>query len=318
MHTVLKTVTQPGIVIPVLLSAALLTFVLTISDSGAVMGQIRGIPLGTMGLSLALAACYLILKGLLWHYFVGTIGIPITWRQSILAFAVGEMAVSLPAGIYAQNYVLRRAAGADFARTSAATTASLAGEATMSMVVLAIFGVPGWDWLLPSILGLFAAFSLALVLLLYMRPVKLMGRLFRMGPLRKILAEFLEMTDSARLLLSVQVVLRAVPVIGCYLLALVTAFYLVAHGVGVTSLTFLQSATVYLFALAVVLVTPISSHLGVVEAGGLGAMHAWGYSSTEGIAALLGFRLVWTGAVWLLCIPVVAALRREFIGTNRK
>ena len=318
MRNLLTTLTQPRILIPVLISAALLAFVLTISDAAAVMGKIQGIPIGIMALALGLAVLYLVLKGFLWHYFMNVIQISISWRQLVLAFAVGEIAVSLPAGIYAQNYVLRRVAGADFSRSSAATTALLAGEATISMVVLAIFGIPGWDWLRPAIIGLFAVSAVVVAILLGVRQVRdLAGRLLRMGPLRTIGPEFLEMVESARMLLTPRVALHSIPVIAAYLLELVAAFYLVAHGVGVTALTFLQATTVYLFALAVVLVSPISSHLGVVEAGGLGAMHAWGYSSTEGIAALLGFRLVWTGAVWLVCIPVVVLLHREFLDAGK-
>ncbi len=314
----LKTLTQPQILIPVLLSAALLAFVLTVSDAAAVMGQIRGIPLPVMALSLALAILYLALKGFLWHYLIGVIHISIGWRQLALAFVVGEMAVSLPAGIYVQNYLLRRIAGADFSRSSAATSALLVGEAAISMVVLAIFGIPGWDWLRPAVAGLFAASAVVVAVLFRVRLVqKLADRLLRVGPLRTVGPEFLEMFDAARLFFSIRVALRSVPTIALYLLALVTAFYLVAHGVGVATLTFVRAVTVYLFALVVVLISPISSHLGVVEAGGLGAMHAWGYSSTQGIAALLGFRLVWTGAVWLVCTPVVVLLRKQFTEADK-
>ncbi len=314
----LKTLTQPKILIPVLLSAALLAFVLTVSDAAAVMGQIRGIPLPVMALSLALAILYLALKGFLWHYLMGVIHISIGWKQLALAFVVGEMAVSLPAGIYAQNYLLRRIAGADFSRSSAATSALLVGEAAISMVVLAIFGIPGWDWLRPAVAGLFAAAAVVVAVLFRVRPVqKLADRLLRFGPLRTVGPEFLEMFDAARLFFSIRVALRSVPTIALYLVALVTAFHLVAHGVGVATLTFVQAVTVYLFALVVVLISPISSHLGVVEAGGLGAMHAWGYSSTQGIAALLGFRLVWTGAVWLVCTPVVVLLRKQLTEADK-
>ncbi len=308
----LKTLTQPSILIPILLSLALLAVVFSISDAARVMGRIQGIPIYTMALSLGLAVLYLLLKGALWHYFMSVIHISITWRQLALAFALGEMAVSLPAGIYAQNYVLRRIAGADFARSSAATTALLAGEAAISMMVLAIFGIPGWDWLRPSIISLFAVAMVVVAVLYWVRPVRNLAKgLLRKGPLRAVGAEFLEMVDSVHLLFNVRVALLSVPVIAAYLLALVTDFYLVAHAVGVTNLAFLQAVTVYLFALAVVLVSPISTHLGVVEAGGLGAMHAWGYTSTQGLAALLGFRLVWTGAIWLVCIPVVVLLHKE-------
>ena len=41
-------------------------------------------------------------------------------------------------------------------------------------------------------------------------------------------------------------------------------------------------------------------------------MHAWGYSSTEGLTMLLGFRLVWTGSIWLACGVALLLLYREW------
>ncbi len=303
----------------VLLSAALLAFGLTISDAPKVMGRIQAIPLHTMALSLVLASLYLGLKGLQWHRFMDTISIPITWKQLALAFAVGEMAVSLPAGIYAQNYLLRRVAGADFARSSAATTALLLIEAGVTLPLLAILGIPGMDWLRPAIVGLLSIATLSLTIVICVRPVqRWAGGFLRSKPLRLVGPEFLELVEGLYSLFRPRMLLRGTIMVAGYLLSLLTAFYLVAHGVGVTGLTFEQAVTVYLFALAVVLVLPISSHLGVVEAGGLGAMHALGYSSTQAMAALLGFRLVWTGAVWMVCIPVVVVLYRELAESEWK
>jgi hypothetical protein len=44
---------------------------------------------------------------------------------------------------------------------------------------------------------------------------------------------------------------------------------------------------------------------------------AWGIGYTDGLAMMLGFRIVWTGSIWLLCLPLVASTWRE-MPTRRK
>ncbi len=304
---------RPRVVVPVVLSLALLGFVLSISDAPRVVEQIRRIPVATMGLCFGLALGYLVLKGIQFRLFLGAIGIHADWRHVALAFAIGEMSLTAPAGIYAQNYVLSRIAGADFSRSSAATTAALVVEGWISLIVLAVLGIPGWGWLRPAILSFFVAAAAAILAMIVVAPVgRLTARLVQTGPLKTAGRELLAMVKELRVLFEPRVMVRAAPLTAAYLFSLVAGFYLVAHGVGVASFTFLQATTVYIFALAIVLMSPVSSHLGMVEAGGLGAMQAWGYNATEGLAMMLGFRLVWTGSIWLACGLAALLLRSEW------
>ena len=48
------------------------------------------------------------------------------------------------------------------------------------------------------------------------------------------------------------------------------------------------------------------------------AARAWGIDYTDGLAMMLGFRVVWTGSIWLLCLPIVGILWREMPGRRKR
>lgn len=301
------------IVIPVLLSAALLAFVFSISNISQVMGYIVSLSLAAIAIVFALTVVYLALKWGQFHRYLGQEGIFATWRQSLLSFAVGEMTLPVPAGIYAQNYVLRSTACADFSRSSAATTAVLAMEAIVCLLIVGIVNIPQWSWLRPVILGVFVAGAAVAALFIEVTPVRdRAGDLLQVGPLRKLGPEFIETVEGVRDLFSPRVAAVALPIAVVYLVSLVAGFFVTAHGMGITGLSFGEALTIYLFAIAVEELVPFSSNLGVIEAGGVAAAQALGYGFTEGLAMMLGFRLVWTGSVWLLGAITMLFLRGEF------
>lgn len=299
--------------IPVLLSAALLAFVFSISNISQVMGYIVSLSLAAIAIVFALTVVYLALKWGQFHRYLRQEGIFATWRQSLLSFAVGEMTLPVPAGIYAQNYVLRSTACADFSRSSAATTAVLAMEAIVCLLIVGIVNIPQWSWLRPVILGVFVAGAAVAALFIKVTPVRdRAGDLLQVGPLRKLGPEFIETVEGVRDLFSPRVAAVALPIAVVYLVSLVAGFFVTAHGMGITGLSFGEALTIYLFAIAVEELVPFSSNLGVIEAGGVAAAQALGYGFTEGLAMMLGFRLVWTGSVWLLGAITMLFLRGEF------
>lgn len=308
----IKKISQPRILVPVLLSLALLAFVFTISDLPRVIDRIRGVPIYTAGTVFWLAVIYLVLKGMQFHYFLVGIQIHPYWKDLALAYAVGEMVITLPAGSFAQNYMLRRIQGIDFSRSSAATAAILAVEGSIALLGLAVLGIPTWDWLQPAVIGFIALMAALVVLFAKAERVGHLARdLLQAGPLEKIGPEFIETVDSLRQLFNLRTAAVGVSITVTYLGILLVAFWLIGQGVGITTFTYRQAATVYLFALAVTLLSPVSTQLGVIEASGLGAMQAWGYDYTAGLAAMLGFRLVWVGSIWLSCGIVLLLLRNE-------
>jgi uncharacterized membrane protein YbhN (UPF0104 family) len=303
---------QPKIAIPVLLSAALLGLLFGTSDLPRVAWYIGRLPAAAIAATLLFAGAYLAAKFLLWRQYIDRLAVGANTRQVLVAFAVGEMTLSLPAGVYAQNYVLRRIAGADFGRSSAATSAILGAEGGVVLVALLALGVPGWRWLEPSILVFFALAGAGLACFaLSKAPSRLASRLLALRPLNKLAPELRELAGGLRRLATPGLAALAAPTTVVYLSALVAAFWVVGLGVGTEGFGLEQAASIYLFGLGVVLLNPISSQLGVMEASGLEAMQAWGYSADQAFAALLAFRLVWTAAVWLICGAVVLALGKE-------
>ena len=312
-HRVLSKLLEPGVAIPGLLGIALLVLVFSLADVPKVVEYIRRLSLASLAVIFVLTLTYLGLKWIQFHLYLKKIPLRVTWRQSILAFLVGEMTLAVPAGMYAENYVLRRIAGADFSRSSAATTAILITEAGFSILAVGIIGIPGWEWLRPAAAGLLVGFVAVGMGLILSPPLRELGEVvLTFGPMRQVGPELIETSESLRDLFVPRIAVRAFLLCACYLLALAASFYEVARGMGIAGLNFVQATSIYLFSIAVVEVLPISSHLGVIEAGGVSAAQAWGYSWTEGLAMMLGVRLTWTGATWLVGLITMALLRGEF------
>jgi uncharacterized membrane protein YbhN (UPF0104 family) len=298
------------IVLPVLLTAALLAFAFVLGDLPTAFGRVRALPFAVIAGGFALAALYWALKGLLFRQLLAHIGIQPDWRRLGAAYAVGEMCLTIPAGMYAQNWVLSRIHGADIARSAAATTGILAVEGTLLILVLAVLAIPGWPWLRPAVLGIMAVLGAAFLVLmstLGRRPKRL-----RRGRLRAVRVTLFRFLLALRALGKPLLLLEATALTAIYLTALVVAFMLVGRAVGNPGFTLVQAATIYFFSLGVsMLFGGVLSQLGVVESVGIGAAQAWGYGATDALAMLLGFRLVWMGSIWVVSGACLWLLRRE-------
>lgn len=304
---------RPRILIPILLAAAFFLFAFSITDVPDVMGSIRAIPGHVWLVTLGFAALYLVLKGLEFGLFLRARGFSMSWRQLVVAYAVGELCITIPSGIYAQNYVLNRIDSTSFARSAAATTAMLIIEGTFVLIALVVLGIPGWSWLRPLILSIFAAAFVLLVTLGRVDWTKVLRVPLRPRHWMHALSlGLLKMISELRHLWSLRTLIPAFVLCGGYLFALLAAFVTVAHSVGALHLTFFQAATIYFFALsATMTVGSVLTQVGIMEVVGLSAAQAWGYGLNEGLAMLLGFRIVWTGAIWLLNGVVLFWLRGE-------
>ncbi|HWE60868.1 MAG TPA: lysylphosphatidylglycerol synthase domain-containing protein, partial [Chloroflexota bacterium] len=94
-----------------------------------------------------------VLRWLLWTFLLQALGTRVPPRIQLLAFAAGEAAKFLPTGAYLQNYLLQRATGTDFGRSSAATTFMIVGEIAAALLGFVILGVGAWStWLRVAIL----------------------------------------------------------------------------------------------------------------------------------------------------------------------
>jgi hypothetical protein len=317
IRRLLRRCLRPAFVLPVLLAAALLVMAFKLGDLGNVLGRIQALSLGTLAFALVMGVCYLALK--LWqlHLLLADLGLYPGWRRLLLAFAVGELALTLPFGVFAQNWVLSARRDEHFGRSSAATVTMLLVETLAVLVFLAVVGVPGWPELAP-IATAFAVGLLVLVIIIlrFEQFARRLAQRVRRPFLHRVLIEVLELLLGLKRLSNPRVLIVNVTIAGLYLAALTLAFTAVGRGVGLAHLSYLAAASIYAFSLAVMLIFggPVSQ-IGTLEILGMGAAQAWGFSFTSGLALMFGFRVVWTGIMWLLNLPVVLLLWRTLFAT---
>lgn len=300
-------------VVPVLLAASLLAIAFSLSDSSEVLSRLLAIPLLAWVCVVVLAGAYLLLKGLQFVGLLRDLGLSPKVRHLLLSYAVGELTLTLPFGVYAQNYLLQRLHGSGLLRSVAVTTQMLILETGTMFLLVAVIGIPGWDWLRP--VAWLCLGGLIVTLRAVSHPSvgrwlsgRFSGRLHSVG---SALAAVLSITGRVG---NVGILWRRGYLTVLYLLVLIVAFYILGHAVGVQRLTLQQAGGVYAFSLSIALVFGgVVSQVGTVEIAGMGAAQAFGYSFTESLAMLLGFRIVWTMSIWLILVPAVFALRRDLV-----
>lgn len=311
-----RSLIQLKVVVPVAVTAALLAFLLSISDLPQVFGRIQRMSFEDIALTFVFAFGYLVIKGFVQRYLLSALELGIAWRKLVLAYAIGEMTLTLPAGVYLENYVLERLGSAGFARSAAAVTAMLALEGPIALTVVLIFGIPEWVWLRPAIVAVFGFFAVLIGVAVHLGRSEDLRRRFRRlfdrPRLRKLGEGLRDLLRGLRALASARVAAVGTALTVAYLAALAAGYLVTAHGVGVMRITFGQAAVIYAFSLSVMLLFGgLLSQLGVVEAAGLAASRALGYSTDEALAMLLGFRAVWIASVWILCGTTAMVLGRR-------
>jgi len=317
-HT--RSILKPQVVLPVLLAAALLVFAFNLGDLGKVVARLRDLPLRVLGVSVGAAAVYLGCKSLQLRLMLRRIDVRIPSRSFWLAFAVGELTVTLPLGLFSQNWVLSASRRVHVGRSSAATVMMLLVEIATVFLFLAIIAIPGWSemrWIAVALLVVFIAI-VACALLFEDKARKLPDRFHREW-LQEIAKGAIELLDGLRKLCTPSTIAVSLVLAAIYLGALSTAFWQVGHGMHVQHLSFLDATTIYMFSLAVILIgAGLISQIGTVDLLGMVIARAWGIGYTDGLAMMLGFRIVWTGSIWLLCLPIVGATWREIPNEKRR
>ena len=308
-----RSVLKPQVVLPVLLAAALLVFAFKLGDLGKVVGRLRTLPLYVLSVSIGCAAIYLGCKAVQLHLILKRIGVAIPARPFWLAFAVGEMTLTLPLGLFSQNWVLSASRRVHVGRSSAATVMMLLVEIAVVFLFLAIIGVPNWAavrWVAVGLLVLFIAFVTGAVLF-EDKARELAGGVQREW-LKKAAKGGVELLDGLRKLCTPSTIGISLVLAAVYLGALTVGFWQIGRGMHVQHLAYLDAATIYMFSLAVILIgAGLVSQIGTIDILGMVVARAWGIGYTDGLAMMLGFRIVWTGSIWLLCLPMVASTWRE-------
>ncbi|HET7300894.1 MAG TPA: lysylphosphatidylglycerol synthase domain-containing protein [Oleiagrimonas sp.] len=307
-----RKVLHPRVVLPVLLAAALFMVAVSLGNLGQVVDRVKAVPVASMALVLGFAALYLVLKGLQLHLLLNDLEAHPGWRRFALAFAVGELALTFPMGIFAQNWVLAGKKGMHFGRSSAATVVMLVMEVVVALLWLAVNGVPGWAPVQPVAAGMLAAMVILGFALLRFRLLDRLATRMTHHRVHRILDEGVGLLHGLKKLGKWRILGINMLVTAAYLGALGAAFWVMGHGMGVQALSYREAATIYAFALASVLISGgLFGQIGTVEVIGMSAATAWGFDYTGGLTLMLGFRLAWTGSMWLLNGVIAMSLWRK-------
>lgn len=308
----LRALFRPAVLLPVLLAAALLSVAFRLGGVEALPARIRAFPPGTFWTTLACAAVYLAVKVLQLRSLLGTLGVRIPWPNLGLAFCVGELTATLPFGLFSQNWVMSTSSRVHLGRSVAATVMMLVAELAVALTVLAVLGVPAWPWVRPlALLALAAGVVLVLGMPRYEHASRRMANGVRREGLRKALLSGIELLASLKRLSTAKLLFANTLLAATYLAALAYAFLLAGRAMGVPALDYGQAVVIYAFALATVLLgAGAFGQIGTVEVLGMVAASASGIGYADGLALMLGFRIVWTAAIWLLDLPIVVLLRQ--------
>ncbi|MBU6428358.1 MAG: hypothetical protein KGR26_05070, partial [Cyanobacteria bacterium REEB65] len=231
------------------------------------------------------------------------------------AYLGGETTKALPGGIYFQNYLLGKLSGHP-AAFGVATSLVLVGlEAAVLMAFVLAFGIPGWPWLRPLLLG----FSAAWIVLLFI--------LWRSGLVGN-LAEWSKGRHPAicRVMRQADLLYRGLvsiwhPLLWLELFALTVGylflncieFWLIAganpagHPLSLSAATAATS-----FSMLLPMMLPVPIQLGLNELTGTGALVAMGVPLGQSISWMFALRFWATGLVFPTALPLMAILHDEW------
>ncbi len=308
--------TDLKVILPIILTLGLLGYVSILAGGAESRGDIWLIVQRTWWVVLLLTVPYIAARAILWHELLEQLGIHVPWRPTLVALASGEIAKTIPGGIYVQNYVLARVA--DFGelpvvRSSTATTATLGLESALALPVALIIGVPDTPWLVWTLVGIVVAWLVLLaVLWLLVRYWEVHVAAGTPGWLRHVLLIADEFLESGAELFTWRTARAFVPT-AVYMLVYVADLYLIAAAVGVHTISFLETMGIYAVVVLVVILVPLPTKLGTTELTGLTAFLAYGIPRPTAAIIMLGLRLLATGATMLLAAGLLVALRKEFL-----
>lgn len=157
---------KPQLVLPVLLATALLLFAFSLGNLNDVARRVGKLPMRVLWLALAAAACYLACKAAQLKLMLTQVDERIPARPFWLAFAVGELAITLPMGLFSQNWVLSASLRVHIDRSSAATVMMALAEIAVVFLYLAVVGIRGWPATRPLAVAVLTVVALLLLGLL--------------------------------------------------------------------------------------------------------------------------------------------------------
>lgn len=316
--------------IATILGVIVLATLLSFSDIEKVWQIMRGFPIYGIGVLFGLFVGRELLRSAQWRVFLNAVGIHASRREAFLSLAGGDAAQILPGGLYFQDLLISRELNVGISEPLAATTLMIWLEITISMLALALFGLPGIP-ALRLVMAVCGLGSLAVLFLAHTRALQpvlnLVRRLQNKGSERqrklfgKLLVGLEHFIGSFGTLTHPKVLLTGLAFCASYMTLTYYGFYLVCIYLGVDTIGPAQATAIYSLVLAVVDINPLPSDLGVSELTGVGGFLAFHISASDGLAVMLTFRIL-----LLLCEELVAVFAflvfheetRRLFRANRK
>jgi hypothetical protein len=289
--SLLERLLSPKAVVGMVSGAIALALLLSFADIRQVGQAFERFPPILLPTILALIFAREAVRVVEWHYLLTALGLRPLVRHSMLTLLGGDASQILPAGVYFQNYLLQRAEGTAFSTSLAATLAMQLLEAAVSLVVLVVVGVPGWDWLRPVTLVVLVGYAVFLILVSRRGVVDWLERRAAnkrwSGLILDQLAKFLEGLEG---LMQPGVILRAGILTAAYLAFTVAAFYVTLKAYGLPHVGPGEAAAIYCFVLTLIILVPLPSDWGLSEGGGVTILLAYGVPLAEGLTIMLIIR----------------------------
>ena len=310
----MKKLLHPKVVIPVILSFAVLAGLLFFGNIEQVIRLMEGFAHLYLLWFIILMVVYEVVRGVQWHYLLQSMDIRVPLRAQIFAYAVGEVTKSVPVGNYFQNYVLQEAEGTDFARSSAATTFIILIEVFVSLMGVAIIGLGAWSsWLRPVILiGLPVFGFIAWAAHAWHVHPRTPPWVKEHKSLLQALDAFKKFRAGAAALFRPHVVGIAVLLGAIYVIVGASALYLVVRGLGIGGVSLWQVWAVYFFSLAFSLIVPLPMDIGATEISGVGAFLAVAMSKSNAVGAMLVNRALSLGSAIVIALIIMMILHDQF------
>jgi hypothetical protein len=284
---------RPRVIIPVVVSVALIAGLLSFANAPRVVGLIVRLDPLYLGIFFGLMVAYQAVRCLQWLYLLHHLKVRVPLRSQIFSYLGGALAKYLPVGSYFQNYLLYETREVDPAVTSAATTLIVLTEPAASMVMVFVIGIDGWGWL-RWLIGIGLPLGVAFGVGLYKwldrhgvpRWIKRRPRLKRVADGLERFLEGVGRVAHGRLLLVQGLVA------GCYVAIGGIGLYVVElmlrqHGVSVFS-----AMAAYGFSLTAALVVPVFTDIGTLEVSGVAALISEGASRHAAVAMMVFDRVL--------------------------
>ncbi len=319
MNSLVKRLLNPTVMLPAVLSAALLASLLTLNNGGTVSVKIATALHQALIPATLLTLLYLMVKGIQWRFYLSRLHLRPTLPELLVPYAGGEVGNSLPMGVFLENYLLKGSLGAAVARSSVATTWMLITELATCLLALLVVGVPGWPWVRPFAASLLVGMALAGVFVFQSRFVArgLNWWLRRARHLRSLAEDVQAFVDAGRALFSWRTFVYGLPLTAIYLGAQVTALYMIGRALN-PAFSWSMALAAFTFSLVLVLLVPMLPHLGAVEVSGVGVMLQFGMRENMAVGSFLTLRLLTTGVIILFGVVVLVLLRRQVILVMRR